>query len=58
MLKLSQKKEKKWGSSDKSIDNDTFTNEASEASWKMETIIYNNLRPILIIQHRSCSSRV
>ena len=46
MLKLSQKKEKKWGSSDKSIDNDTFINEASEASWKMETIIYNNLRPI------------
>ena len=34
---------KKWGSNDKSSDNDTFTN---EASWKMETIIYNNLRPI------------
>ena len=41
LLKKGEKK--KWGSSDKSSDNDTFTN---ETSWKMETIIYNNLRPI------------
>ena len=40
---LKKKKKKKQGSSDKSSDNDTFTN---ETIWKMETIIYNNLRPI------------